>query len=135
MSADGSCQVRPSAADPQAKLPARSKKRYKNLADRLLSNIRIVKRQYETACWELLIGWKDKKGYIKLSVYDPESKKMRSVWAHRASHELFNGVKIPDSMTLEHRCWNTSCIRHDHTMLMTRSENSKRPHSRKRKAK
>lgn len=131
--ADGSC-VRPSAADPSAKLHAHHCRRYKNLADRLLSNISIVKRYYETDCWELQIGWKDRKGYIKLSVWCPEKGKMVSRWAHRLAHELFNKVKIPDDMTLEHRCFNPSCIRPDHTIPMTRSENSKRPHSRKRKA-
>jgi hypothetical protein len=128
--ADGS--VRPSAADPKAEQHSRSNRRYKNLADRLLSNILIVKRDYETECWELLIGWKDRKGYIKISVYDPVKRKMVSRWAHRVAHELFNKVKIPDDLTLEHRCFNTSCIRNDHTTPMTRSQNSKRPHSRRK---
>jgi hypothetical protein len=45
--------------------------------------------------------------------------------AHRVAYELVKGP-IPDGLTLDHLCRNTSCVNPDHLEPVTRAENARR---------
>lgn len=92
----------------------------KKSKDRLLSKIKLSKSQhYEgTVCWNWT-DFKDKDGYGKFSFNG------KSRIAHRISYELHLG-KIPDGLTLDHLCRNTSCINPIHLEPTTSKENTMR---------
>lgn len=68
-------------------------------------------------CW-VWQGYKTSDNYGKISI----AGKMQLT--HRVSYAIFNG-EIPEGMTVNHKCLNRSCCRHDHLELMTQSENTK----------
>ncbi len=47
------------------------------------------------------------------------------VYAHRFAYELRHGT-IPTGLTIDHLCFNTSCVNSDHLEAVTQSENSRR---------
>src|ERR1700744_3050035 len=62
---------------------------------------RIVKAN--DGCWNW-VGAKNNRGYGNY----------RSKSAHRMSYEANSGEKIPEGMTIDHICRNTSCVNPDH---------------------
>ncbi len=73
----------------------------------------------ESGCWE----WQrhlDPRGYGKVSVGGG-----RKQLVHRVSYELHVGP-IPDGLTIDHLCRNTSCVRPDHLEPVTLRENIRR---------
>ena len=67
-------------------------------------------------CW-LWISGKTHHGY---GVFWINRKLVR---AHRFSYELFNNKRIPDSLTIDHLCKNTSCVNPNHLEAVTMKEN------------
>lgn len=74
------------------------------------------KKDSESCCinW---IGFKDKKGYGRLSVDD------KLIEAHRLSFKIFNGGKIPKGKVIAHECDNPSCINPLHLKAVTHKKN------------
>lgn len=73
-------------------------------------------------CWEWKAS-KDRKGYGHFSAR--ERGKGLTVVAHRISYELLVGP-IPDGLTLDHLCQNTSCVNPAHLEPVTVQENLRR---------
>jgi len=46
--------------------------------------------------------------------------------AHRVVYELYNNIKIPKHLTIDHLCLNKKCVNPSHLEIVTRSENSRR---------
>ena len=70
-------------------------------------------------CWRWT-GARNPKGYGSVANGEGGSK-----LAHRASYELLVGP-IPEGLTIDHLCLNTSCVNPEHMEPVTRSENSAR---------
>jgi hypothetical protein len=97
-------------------------RRYKNLADRILSNTAKVG---ECWCWALACS---EDGYGRISLRIPGERWPRGFWVHRVAWEVFQGP-IPAGMTLDHRreeglCLSKSCWRFEHLRLLTVQENT-----------
>lgn len=91
--------------------PVRRKKT-DNLADVVASRIT---KDAVTGCW----NWTwcaSHDGYGLLSIGG------RHYYAHRLSYELFVGP-IPEGLTVDHKCHNTSCINPDHLRPATMRDN------------
>lgn len=99
--------------------------KYDSLFERLVANSAIPDGQLEsTGCW-VWTGNTDSKGYGRLSVRRPGRRSPVGVRAHRLMKEIMEGRLLhPDDETVEHQCGVTSCINPDHTILLTRAENS-----------
>lgn len=92
-------------------------KKTKSLVDRFWSKFGKPKK----GCWNWT-GSKDPNGYGNIEE-GHGSKYCRTVhYAHRLSWKLFNGP-IPDSMSVLHKCDNSSCVRPDHLFLGTQKDN------------
>jgi hypothetical protein len=74
-----------------------------------------------TGCWEWT-GARDQDGYGRIWV------KRVPVFAHRVAWADVNGP-IPQEMTVDHLCFNPSCVNPAHLRLLTRSENARRQRS------
>lgn len=75
----------------------------------------------DAGCW-LWIGAKQSGGYGRFMVCsDPRT----LILAHRYSYELARGP-IPDGLTLDHLCRNTSCVNPEHLEPVTRAVNAQR---------
>lgn len=72
-------------------------------------------------CW-VWTGSKDKDGYGQVSLNN------KTHLAHRISYELFNDT-IPNGLTIDHLCKNTSCVNPDHLEIVTIKENIHRGES------
>lgn len=110
--------------------------KYDSLFERLVANTVIPDDQLEsTGCW-LWTGNVDSKGYGRLSVRRPGKASPVGVRAHRLMKEIMEGRPLhPDDETVEHRCQVTSCINPDHTILLTRAENTADMQRRRKEAK
>ncbi len=99
--------------------------RYDSLFERLVANSAVPDDQLEsTGCW-LWLGTKDRKGYGLVSVRVPGKKSPVGRRAHRLMKEIMLGRPLdPNDETVEHLCLATSCINPDHTILLTRAENT-----------
>lgn len=102
--------------------------KYRCLEDRLLANSvpqhtghRVNGQPSE--CW-LWIGNADAKGYGRVTLW-VKGKHVKAR-AHRAAHEWFHGVRLGPEETLEHECRQPACIHPNHTVPMSRAENSSR---------
>lgn len=73
-------------------------------------------------CWHWTAA-KDPYGYGRFQIGTNRSTK--TVLAHRLVYEVLVGP-IPDGMTLDHLCRNTSCVRPDHLEPITSAENVRR---------
>lgn len=98
------------------------RRRYRNLADRILSNT--VKRG-ECWCWTRSVS---EAGYGRITIRLKGERMPRGFWVHRVAWELFVGP-IPAGMTVDHRieegiCTDKSCWRPEHLRLLTLSQNS-----------
>src|SRR5262249_41065983 len=72
-------------------------------------------------CW-LWTGCKNRYGYGK---FNAGAKTRPNIRAHRYAYEIFIG-KIPDGLTIDHLCRNTSCVNPVHLEAVTVSENVRR---------
>lgn len=72
-------------------------------------------------CWQWL-GAKQAGGYGRFMV---TSSPRVLILAHRFAYEMAVGP-IPDDMTLDHLCRNTSCVKPSHLEVVTREENALR---------
>lgn len=63
-------------------------------------------------------GGTDRDGYGQLGVNG------RTVKAHRYAWERERGP-IPDGMTIDHTCWERSCVNPEHLRLATRADNNR----------
>jgi hypothetical protein len=91
--------------------------------ERLLARLRV---EPETGCWHS--GYAPvNKGYIQI-VYVENGKRAR-VMGHRLTYEHFVGP-IPEGLTLDHLCRNTSCVNPYHLEPVTNRENGLRGNSR-----
>ena len=84
--------------------------------ERFMSHVRIA----DDGCWQWT-GWCDSRGYAKTTAVGRKGKD----WAHRVAYQLFVGP-IPDGLTIDHLCRNTSCVNPDHLEPVTRRENIRR---------
>lgn len=73
----------------------------------------------ENGCWEWL-GAKQSSGYGSRG-----NGCGSSMLTHRAAYEIIVGP-IPRGLTIDHLCFNKSCVNTDHMEPVTRSENSRR---------
>lgn len=104
-------------------------RKYRNLADRILSNTVMVG---ECWCWA---GARNRKGYGRITLRVPGARWPVGMWVHRVAYELFTGRKIPPGMTLDHRievCRFKSCWRPEHLEPVSNTENVRRQWTRYR---
>ncbi len=87
------------------------------LADRFWAK---VSTREPGACWPWT-GAKDHWGYGKIKTGEGRAQKV----AHRVAYELLVGP-IPDGLTLDHLCRNTSCVNPEHLEPVTSVENTMR---------
>ena len=97
---------------------------YATLYLRLVAHCELAEGQNENGCW-IWTGTRDSKGYGRLAMRKPGKKNPTGVRAHRAMMSHLMGRELhPDRETVEHKCFETSCINPDHLELMTRAQNS-----------
>lgn len=75
----------------------------------------------DTGCWEWT-GAKNPRGYGETS---DKSTGRENVYAHRMAWELYR-ADIPEGLTIDHLCRNTSCVNPDHLEPVTFEENQRR---------
>ena len=83
-------------------------------ADRILARVDRV----EGGCWNWLGTTSPKGGYGRM--WNDGRHRM----AHRVSYETFIGP-IPEGLTVDHLCFNGSCVNPDHLRLLSHEENSR----------
>jgi len=106
-----------------------AKQRYHGLCDRLWANCRVSERHFfrGTPCWD----WTgktipDRSGQLAYPVYTIRLRGHRSPSnrrAHRASLEVFCGIKLRRGHEANHLCGRTICISPLHLERATRSQN------------
>lgn len=77
-----------------------------------------VDRRGPRECWEWT-GWRCNRGYGRFR------HEGRQVFVHRFSYELAR-ESIPDGLTIDHLCRNTSCVNPAHMEVVSFSENTRR---------
>jgi hypothetical protein len=82
--------------------------------------------QKTEGCW-LWLASTNKAGYGLLG------NRRGSHLAHRVSFEIHNGP-IPEGMSIDHICLNTSCVRPDHLRLATHAKNNQNRNGATRKS-
>jgi len=70
-------------------------------------------------------------GMLKDTGYGHFCFKQKTVRAHRASWEIYNGA-IPDGLHVLHRCDNRSCVNPEHLFLGTHQDNMRDCHEKGR---
>jgi hypothetical protein len=99
--------------------------------ERLVANMEPAEGRLSTSCWVWQKGVCNK-NYGFIYIYDPvaakrtKKYKSRAHRAHIVSWTLANQRPPGDGMTLDHKCYNTRCIRPSHLEEVTRPENSAR---------
>lgn len=87
----------------------------KPIRDRILERVAVDAQ----GCWVWQRGRHKDSGYAVITVND------RQRLAHRVSYETFVGP-IPDGLTIDHLCRNTSCVNPEHLDPVTMRENALR---------
>lgn len=104
---------------------------YKNLAMRILENIRMKVPPEHCAhlgpCWIWKLSRCDK-GYGRLTIRI--NGKPFGFRVHSVAYELFTGEEVPKSMTLDHLCFRKNCCNPRHLEQVSRSGNTWRYHRR-----
>jgi predicted secreted hydrolase len=72
-------------------------------------------------CW----AWTSAIDSYGYGVFQLAHPKRQTVKAHRISYELLVGP-IPESMTIDHLCFNKKCVNPSHLEVVTASENGRR---------
>jgi hypothetical protein len=85
--------------------------------------------KHPDGCWQWL-GALNERGYALFEASVTRGSKR----AHRWSYEFYRG-SIPDGLTLDHLCCNKACVNPWHLEPVTRHENLRRWHERRRVAK
>jgi hypothetical protein len=70
-------------------------------------------------CW-LWTGAKVSKGYGSIRI------DRKTCAAHRVAWELEYGSRVPEDLTLDHRCRTRNCVRPSHLEAVTDEENNRR---------
>lgn len=82
--------------------------------------------QRTAGCWEWT-GTRDQRGY---GLHAETQAGVKKRWrAHRVAYTLLVGP-IPDGLTLDHLCRNTSCVNPDHLEAVSAAENNSRRYPR-----
>lgn len=103
---------------------------YKNLADRILSALVFEPAPWgDEPCW-VWTRARSRDGYPRLTIRVNGYPSGR--WAHRLAYEIFTGQKIPDGMTLDHKCCRRACCNPKHLEILPRGENTRRMWTRRR---
>ncbi len=89
--------------------------RYTPVCERFWSR---VDKQSDSGCWNWT-AHTNEKGYGRLLVNEHHT------FAHRFSYESIVG-KIPDGLTLDHKCLNKRCVNPAHLEVVTGGENARR---------
>ena len=91
-----------------------------NARERAIERVRAHFQGDANQCWEWK-GARNPKGYGR--IIGSDNGKVRQWFAHRLAWEATHGP-IPDGLTIDHVCHNTSCFNPAHLRLLTRSENA-----------
>jgi hypothetical protein len=86
---------------------------------------RFLSPEPNTGCWLWLGAINPKTGYGTLCVGRRAKGERRTVYAHRASFELFRGP-IAAGLQLDHLCGVRCCVNPDHLEPVTQTENVRR---------
>lgn len=90
------------------------------------SLIERIKKHYlidpKTNCW-IWQRAKSAAGYGQLQDWNLETKKQKTMYAHRVSFTHYTGIEVPDGKDLMHSCDNRACINPDHLSIGTRRDN------------
>lgn len=84
---------------------------YRSISD-IIARSSVVEK---SGCWEWSL-YIDPNGYGRARIGN------RIISAHRVAYELAYGP-IPDSMTVDHLCFNTQCVNPSHLRILTLLEN------------
>jgi hypothetical protein len=80
-----------------------------------LERLLLAKTRKTAACWEFT-GYRDPRGYGR------QWNGIKPALSHRVAYELWVGP-IPDGLTVDHMCFNPSCVNPTHLQLLTHAEN------------
>lgn len=106
--------------------------RYKNLWERITSNVTITEELFENSpCW--LWNLRTQGVYPVLSIRVPGKKSPLPVLVHRIiiTDPSCLGMLIPDDMEIDHICNNQLCVNPAHLDIVSHTENMLRQQFRK----
>jgi hypothetical protein len=83
----------------------------------------------ETGCW-LWLGAVDANGYARLTLRVPGRKQPVRVGVHRLAYEVFGDTTIGEGLTIDHTCYEITCINPAHLREVTPSWNSRESYQR-----